>query len=785
MHRKRRLISRSSISLLLPLLIAAAVATGEDAFLPPDQAFRVSGRALDQETLLVSWNIADGYYLYRGKFGFRSDTPGIGVGDVERPPATEIKQDEFFGKVAIYRGRVDIRVPIERGPGAGNDLRLETRSQGCADAGLCYPPHKQTLRVRLPELVAAETEPLPPSVLVPVLGKDPEPAAPATGTDLGRLLGFGVEDKIPSTEEAFRFTAEVAAPDLLRLTWRIADGTFLYQEKLRIALADNPQVTLGPYELPTAEIKPGMVRPNGTTGAVALYRHRIDLPLPLMRSTPEATELDLVVRYQGCAERGICYPPVTRRVALDLPAATAAMGTASSPTRTTAADPVLAVAPEDPEPLAESDRIAARLAGGNLWTTLALFFGFGLLLAFTPCIFPMIPILSGLIIGRGATITTRKAFLLSLVYVLAMALAYTVAGVLAGLFGANLQATFQDPWILGLFALVFVVLALSMFGLYELQLPSGLQSRLAAVSSRQEGGTLAGAAVMGLLSALIVGPCVAPPLAGALIFVGRTGDWLLGGLSLFALGLGMGVPLIAIGTSAGKLLPKAGPWMDAVKAIFGVALLSVAIVLLERILPAAIAMVLWGLLLICSAVYLGALRQLPPTAGGWSKLWKGLGFFLLTYGVLMLMGAAAGGKDTLQPLRGLGLGGGGGAERQVVFKPVKSVTDLDRELAGAGRIGKPVLLDFYADWCVSCKELERYTFSDPTVIAELERFVRLRADVTANDTQDQALMQARFGIPGPPAILFFDTKGRELRGYRIIGFESARGLLDHLRGTGL
>jgi thiol:disulfide interchange protein DsbD len=458
-------------------------------------------------------------------------------------------------------------------------------------------------------------------------------------------------------------------------------------------------------------------------------------------------------------------------VAAVLPAAGAAEATAE------------AAPSADAEPMvSEQDRIAEVLKGGNLWLIVAAFFGFGLLLALTPCVFPMIPILSGIIAGQGPNITTRKAFTLSVVYVLAMALTYTVAGVLAGLFGANLQAAFQNPWILSLFALVFVALALSMFGFYELQLPSSLQSKLAEMSNKQEGGTLIGVAIMGLLSALIVGPCVAPPLFGALIYISQTGDAVLGGIALFALSLGMGAPLIAIGTSAGKLLPRAGAWMDAVKAVFGVLLLAVGILLLERILPAAVAMLLWGLLLICSAVYMGALTQLPAGASGWGKLWKGLGVFLLIYGALMVVGAAAGGKDTIQPLRGLMVGGAGGAAAEhAAFKRVKTVADLDRELAAAASAGKPVMLDFYADWCVSCKEMERYTFSDQTVIQEMGRFVLLQADVTANDAADQALMQGRFGIPGPPAMLFFDTAGSELRNFRLVGFKPAAEFAEHLR----
>jgi thiol:disulfide interchange protein DsbD len=279
---------------------------------------------------------------------------------------------------------------------------------------------------------------------------------------------------------------------------------------------------------------------------------------------------------------------------------------------------------------------------------------------------------------------------------------------------------------------------------------------------------------------LIVGPCVAPPLAGALIFIGQTGDALLGGLALFALSLGMGAPLIAIGTSAGKLLPRAGAWMDAVKAVFGVLLLAVAIWLVERVIPAAVAMALWALLLICSAVYMGALQQIPPGASGWTKLWKGLGLMLLVYGVLMLVGAAAGGKDTIQPLRGLAVGGGA-AQAHAEFRRIKTVDDLDREVAAAAAAGQPVLLDFYADWCVACKELERYTFSDPAVIKEMERFVLLQADVTANDEADKALLQGRFGLPGPPAIMIYDRTGQELRGYRLVGFKPAAEFAEHLR----
>lgn len=600
----------------------------------------------------------------------------------------------------------------------------------------------------------------------------------ASLASLDQGLGQGDEDDLLTPEEAYRLSAVVEAPDRVRLLWAIAKGTYLYKEKLRVTLEDSSEVRLGEFALPPGEVKRNTVRPDGRIGDVEIYHDGIDLLLPLVRIGSAPTRITLVVKYQGCAERGICYPPITKKIVIELPAAGSQVDTApSSPMTLQATGVAPQVAPA--EPLTEQDRLAASLQQGSLWGAILGFFGLGLLLAFTPCVFPMIPILSGIIAGHGQHITPRRAFWLSLVYVLAMAFTYTLAGVLAGLFGQNLQATFQNPWILSGFVLVFVVLALSMFGFYEIQLPVALQTRIVEISNRQQGGSLIGVAVMGLLSALIVGPCVAPPLAGALIYIGRTGDALLGGLALFALSLGMGMPLVAIGTSAGHFLPRAGAWMDAIKMVFGVLMLGVAIVLLERIVPAAIAMALWGMLLICSAVYMGALRDLPVEASGWSKLWKGLGVVLLIYGTLMLVGAGAGGTDTLQPLRGVALAGGDKAARRLTFKPIKTLADLDREVSTAAAGGRPTLLDFYADWCVSCKELERYTFSDPKVQQALSGFVLLQANVTANDADDRALLHARFGLPGPPAILFYGPDGNERRHLRVVGFMPAAQFAAH------
>ncbi len=590
-------------------------------------------------------------------------------------------------------------------------------------------------------------------------------------------LKFSSNNEPLRVEEAYQFSAEVENPEQLRLLWQIADETYLYYDKIKIALTNADGVNIGDYNLPEPLIKQDALRIDGTTGELAVYYDGIDLLLPLTRTNIAATTIELEVKYQGCADLGICYQPITEKVTLNLPSASAPTVIPKTTAPKTAPSPIA-----KEEIIAEQDRLADILVNESIWLVVAIFFGAGLALALTPCIFPMIPILSGIIAGHGVKITQSKAFILSLVYVLAMAITYTSIGVAMGLLGGNLQVAFQDPWVLSAFVAVFVFLALSMFGFYELQLPHKLQTKLTEASNKQRSGSLIGVAIMGFLSALIVGPCVAPPLAAALIVIGQTGDWVRGGISLFALSMGMGTPLLILGASAGKLLPKAGAWMDAVKAVFGVGLLAVAIVMLERIIPAPISMALWGILLIVSAIYMGALRVLPIEASGWDHLWKGLGVVLMIYGALMLVGTAAGGKDTVQPLRGLGLGAAtntGTTSAHLSWKAIKSVADLDRELAAASAKGKPVILDFIADWCVSCKEMERYTFSDPKVINVLSNYQLLQADVTAYDENDKALIEGRFDLPGPPGIIFYDRNGQERRNYRLVGFMAADEFAAH------
>jgi thiol:disulfide interchange protein DsbD len=430
--------------------------------------------------------------------------------------------------------------------------------------------------------------------------------------------------------------------------------------------------------------------------------------------------------------------------------------------------------------LSEQDQIVQSLKHDSLAMTLLSFFGFGLLLSMTPCIFPMIPILSGIIVGHGNRITTARAFFLSLSYVVASAFTYTVFGVLAALFGSNLQTTFQQPWIVGLFSAIFVLLSLSMFGFYELELPNSLKTKLHNSSEKHRDGSLWGAAIMGALSSLIVGPCVAAPLAGALIFIGQSGNAVLGGSALFAMGMGMGVPLLLLGASAGKLLPKAGTWLYSTKAVFGVIMLAVAVWMLSRILPPSITILLWAMLLILPAIYLSAIDPLPDNSSGWRKLWKGLGLMMLAYGLLLLIGFSMGNNNPLKPLQGIGVSTAQASEQGLVFERVASLAALKARIQQASANHQPVMLDFYADWCISCKEMEAYTFTDPKVKQALAGFVLLQVDVTQDSDDDKALL-AKFNLIGPPAILFFDASQLEKMAHRVIGYQNTETFINTLQ----
>lgn len=765
----RRLGAWGGFFVLCLWCVGAAWALEGKDLLPAEQAFRSAAR-IEGDAVLLDWEIAEGYHLYRKKFKFATQTPGVQLGEPVLPEG-KLKHDEIFGEMEVYRHHAQIRLPVARQEGGAQALALEMSVQGCADAGVCYPPLKRTLRLDWPAPPPLNVAAASNSVLGGALHA------------LGLKTGSGQDELLPA-EQAFRFFAEVKDDHTLWLHWQIADGYYLYREKFKLALAGTPGVTLGDYQVP-----PGEPKHDEEFGDVEVFHKTVAFALPLVRGAAQPLKLALKAGFQGCADRGVCYPPMNQTVELQLPAA----GTVQAGAETTPA-PGAAPAGEcemksaagfvEDAPQSEQCQIFSSLQNDSLWLTVASFLGMGLLLAFTPCVFPMIPILSGIVVGHGHHLTTRRAFFLSLSYVLASALAYAVFGVLAGLFGGNLQALFQEPRVIIAFSAVFVVLALSMFGLFTLQMPGFIQDRVVGWSNRQHGGTLAGAAVMGALSALIVGPCVAAPLAGALIYIGQSGDWVLGFCALFALGLGMGLPLLAIGASAGKLLPKAGIWMNSVKAVFGVGLLGIAVWLLARILPSAASMFLWALLLIIPAMYLGALDTLPQPASGWRRLWKGVGIVMLAYGVLLLIGVAANTGDPLQPLRGLQAVAAGGtgtaAPQSLEFRRVKSVAELDREIQKAQAAGRWAMLDYYADWCVSCKEMERYTFTDAKVRAALADVVLLQADVTDNTEDDTALLK-RFGLVGPPATLFFGPDQEERKAFRVVGYMDAENFVEHVR----
>ena len=566
-------------------------------------------------------------------------------------------------------------------------------------------------------------------------------------------------DELLEPDKAFGFSARALDAATVEVRYAIADGYYLYRDRFRFA-AEPASVTLGQPQFPK-----GQVHEDQFFGKQETYRKEVRIRLPVEAAGAE--RLKLLVTSQGCADVGVCYVPQVQSAELRL----ASLGGSRS-SIFKESDP-FASSPERVTAAGEDVRFAGVLESRRLWLVMAVFFGAGLLLTFTPCVLPMIPILSGIIVGEGRSLTRRRALLVSLAYVFGMALTYTAIGIAAALSGSLLSAALQNAWVLGGFAVIFVMLALSMFGFYELQLPSRWQMRIVQVSNRLGGGHWGAAMLMGMLSAAIVSPCVTAPLAGALLFMSQTRDAILGGTALFSMAIGMGVPLVLVGVSGGLVLPKSGHWMNAVKQFFGVLLLAVAIWIIAPVIPVAVQMFLWAMLLIGSGVFLGALEPLGAGASGWDRLWKAFGIIALLAGVAQAVGALSGARDPLRPLSGVF--SDSPAQKPLPFEAVKA-PDLDARLKTANKVA---MLDFYADWCVSCKEMERFTFSDPQVQARLGQMVLLRADVTANTADDKALLK-RFRLFGPPGIIFFDARGREIEGLRVIGYQSPEKFIKSL-----
>ncbi|MCP5184359.1 MAG: protein-disulfide reductase DsbD [Pseudomonadales bacterium] len=598
------------------------------------------------------------------------------------------------------------------------------------------------------------------SALVLLVGWSLAPLAQAAN-DFGAVTDpFSSDADFLPVDEAFVLSHAVVDGDTLVVRWEMPDGYYLYRHRLRFETRPESPLLLGDASIPE-----GKHKQDEFQGDVEVYFHTLEVRVPLL-GTVNGQEVG--IGYQGCAEAGLCYPPELRWVTLEaddaaIPAPAVRM-----------AAPAGASGSET-----EDQSFTRRLAESGLWANVLLFLLAGVGLAFTPCVLPMVPILSSIIVGEGAALSRRRALTLSLAYVLGMAVTYAAIGVLVGLFGAefNLQAKLQSPAVLVAFALVFVALSLSMFGLYDLALPATWQERLQRLAPGRGDGKHLSVAIMGAVSSLIVSPCVSAPLAGALVFISQTGDAWLGGLALLALGLGMGLPLLVMGAGGGQLLPRAGAWMNSVKAVFGVLLLGVAIWLVERIVPAAVNLALWGSLLVGSGVFMGALDIAPRS--GWLQAWRALGVVLLVYGVLLLVGAASGASDPLQPLAAVTAGDGrdAGAGGELDWRAVNSLAELDSAISG-GTQGLSVL-DLYADWCISCKVMERRVFPKPEVAALLAGFQRLRIDLTADTDAHRALLQA-FGLIGPPTLVFFDARGQELVDVRLQGEVDAATLARHL-----
>ena len=754
-----------------------AAAASDDELLEPDKAFalttRVSGNNLE-----ATWTIAPGYYMYRDKFKFATEGTDVGLGTMVAP-AGKKKSDPLFGTVETYTQSVTLRVPLERTSASASKLTVKVTGQGCNEPiGVCYPPITKLVELVLPAAVAA----------------------PATGKSGGKLkdvrslrdLTKAIDQATPGAEEpidperAFTVSARPTAGEAFTVRFDILDCCYLYRDKIRFVLTARDGsalptgVRLAAYSLPAGEVKQ-----DEFVGKTEVYHRMAEAPLRVEGLNAKTPPLALTVHYQGCAEKGvaICYPPAKKFFELGRSGQQLAIA------------PLTTLADGKATTISTTKGISAKGFALAIMTA----FGVGLLLTFTPCVLPMIPILSSVIVGSSDRhITKLEGGVLSIAYVLGTAVTYTIVGVVAGATGDQLQAYFQNPLALGTFAVILGALALSMFGFYELQMPAFIQSHLHKHSSdvhsrfrHIKGGAFFGVFGMGLVSALVVGACVSPLLISALGVAIANRDPVLGGAIMFSMALGMGVVLIAIGFGAAFLLPKAGKWMESVKHVFGVLLLGVAIYLLG-FLPQVPVLFLWAALLIVTGVYMGATQSLPQGASGWLYFNKGLGTFLLVWGVLALLGGFAGNRDILNPFP-IGVGTGGitmgstgatATESLPLFTKVKGAADLNTKLAAAKTAGKPALLDYYATWCTDCVRMEKSTFLDPAVQKLVrERFVPLQVDVTDPSDPDAKAIKQQFGVFGPPAMLFFSADGVERRELRTYGYKSAADFLDLLRKT--
>jgi thioredoxin:protein disulfide reductase len=586
------------------------------------------------------------------------------------------------------------------------------------------------------------------------------PSVIAEENPLAKL--FAQESEFLPVEEAFKITTDVLDNEVL-VRFEIAPSYYLYKSRFKFSAVG---ATLG-----TPIIPDGKKKVDEYLGKVEVYYKHLEISLPY---SAQQKAIQLTVEFQGCAEAGLCYPP--EEVPFDLTAHPSALLSSAAAQNSPQSKPNTQLSNSSESFVPEQEKVINFLTDKSLLEIVFYFVVLGIGLAFTPCVLPMVPILSSIIVGQGEKVSSGKAFGLSLTYTQAMAIPYTIMGIIVGAAGESLSNTFQEPLFIGITAAIFVLLSLAMFGFYELQLPQGLQNKLNSFSNNQQGGSYLGAGIMGAISAIVVSPCVTVPLAGVLIYIAQTGDTMIGGVALYSLALGMGIPLLIVGVGGNKLLPKAGAWMNAVKAAFGVGMLGMALYIAKHLIPGPLYLLAWAILLIVSATFMGAFSAV---SSGIQKLCKGLGLVLFIYGVVLVLGASLGNSRLLAPLAGLSIGASLPGSAQVIekdvhagFKMVKTIADVEREIAAANAQGQSVMFDFFAESCTACYEFAEKTFSDPRVQAALANTLLIQADVTANDEADKALMK-HFQVVGLPSILFFDVQGNEDKRLRAIGFEAA------------
>ena len=577
------------------------------------------------------------------------------------------------------------------------------------------------------------------------------------------IYSFSLEigNKVLEPEEAFKVDF-IKNENSLNIKIELGEGIYLYDDKLQVNITKPNKIEL------LKDLK--LPKPVPYDGFIVHFDDlNIEIPYSLLKLKLDSNKYEIEFKFQGCSKAGLCYAPMSEKQIISFEENAKEESITSIKEDIKQKDELSSSLKQEAENLSETDNIAASLKDSSTLIVLATFFGFGLLLAFTPCVFPMIPILSSIIVkaSQNESMSAKKGFLMSFVYVLAMSFAYSLAGIIAGIFGANLQASLQNPYVLVVFAFVFMALAFSMFGYFEIRLPASLQTKINKTADGKEKQGMLGIAIMGFLSALIVGPCVAPPLAGALVYIGQTGDALLGGLALFVMSLGMGVPLLLIGLGAGKFMPKPGGWMEGVTKIFGIIMLGVAIWLLDRVINPTVTMYLWAFLFISFGVYLKIYTHI---------IVKSISKVLTILGAILLVGAVSGATNPLKPLDKFTSGVSLVKQDELKFIKIQNIAQLEDAIL---KSSKPVILDFWANWCVSCKELDEITFKNDEVIKRLQNFTLLKVDVTQNSEEDKAI-QKKFGVVGPPALIFWDENKQEVKSAKIVGYKNPKEFLEIL-----